>query len=258
MKFLDRCRIGPLLAAGMCALAVSSVRAEDLTGLAKSLSSLRSDVERLSSELAEQKGDLQDELRTLARQKSELALENDRESMRLQKLRMTLADKQKLIAAQQAESKVLMPAFEKVSEQVKAHIQSSLPFRTEERLAEVDKIRAQLAEGLFSPEQAVARLWALIEDEHRLTRENGLYRQAVTVDGSEQLVDVARIGMVMMYFRAEGARVGYAKRTSTGWTYQVVQSPEETKLIDNLFETFKKQIRVGYFELPNVGLGATP
>jgi len=236
----------------------SPALAQDMTNLAQQLASLRGDVEQLSSELAEHKTELQDELRTLARQKAELALENDREAIRLQKLRMTLAEKQTVIEAQKSESVVLLPAFDKVAEALKSHIQSSLPFRSEERAGEVEKLQEQLKGGLFSPEQATARLWALVEDEHRLTRENGLYRQTASIDGSEQLVDVARVGMTMLYFRADEGRVGYAQRSGQGWTYVVEKDPEEIKLIDNLFETFKKQIRVGYFELPNPGLGGKP
>ena len=89
----------------------SAVRAQDLAALAKELAELRSEVERLSGTLAEEKGDLQDELRTFARQKAELALENDREAIRLQKLRLTIAEKRKVVEQRNAESTVLLPAF---------------------------------------------------------------------------------------------------------------------------------------------------
>lgn len=255
---IRRSRAAIVVAAVGIACAGTTAFAQDMTNLAGQLASLRGDVEKLSSELSEDKSELQDELRTLARQKSELVLENDREAMRLQKLRMTLAEKQGVIEEQKNESVVLLPAFDKVAEALKGHIKSSLPFRSEERVAEVEKIQEQLKSGLFSPEQATARLWALVEDEHRLTRENGLYRQTVEIDGSEQLVDVARVGMAMLYFRADEGKVGYAQRSGSGWTYVLEKNPESVKLIDNLFETFKKQIRVGYFELPNPGLGGKP
>jgi hypothetical protein len=45
--------------------------------------------------------------------------------------------------------------------------------------------------------------------------------------------------------------VGHAVRQGDGWGYEVLTTPEDVKRVDDLFESFKKQIRVGYFTVPN-------
>ncbi|MFB6373638.1 MAG: DUF3450 family protein, partial [Bradymonadaceae bacterium] len=99
-----------------------------------------------------------------------------------------------------------------------------------------------------------SRLWQFVEDELRLSRENGMYSQVIELGGEEVLADVARVGMVSLYFKTEDGRVGVAERTDEGWRWQTIRKEKQKRRIEKLFESFKKNIRVGYFELPN-GLG---
>jgi len=55
-----------------------------------------------------------------------------------------------------------------------------------------------------------------------------------------------------LFFRTSDGRVGAAYRDGAEWTYRTIGDEQETKLVHTLFESFKKQIRVGYFELPAV------
>ena len=103
----------------------------------------------------------------------------------------------------------------------------------------------------MSPQKASSRLWAFVEDELRLTRENGLYRQTITLASDELLVDVARVGMVAMYFKTDDGRYGRTVNNGGAWSYELVQDKESQKQIEGLFDAFKKNIRVGFFELPN-------
>lgn len=239
----------PVLGATLACAGVAG--AQDLGNLAKELATLRGDVETLSGELASNKGDLQDELRTMARQETELALELDRERMRLQKVRVAISQKQKVVDEERRKSRDLVPIFDRNADAIRSYIAGSLPFRTEERLAELDKIENQLEAGLLTPQRAIARLWTLMEDELRMTRESGLFPQTIVLDGKEQLADVARIGMVMLFFRTADGQRGHAARSGDAWTFTVITQPQQQKLVDGLFESFKKQIRVGYFTLPN-------
>lgn len=232
-------------------LAAAAAGAQDIQNLAKELSGLRAEVEQLSDQVAAEKGSLQDQLRTYARQKSELALELDRERMRLQKTRMTIAQKKDVVDQEKEASQALVPIFEKGAEGLRGYIKGALPFRVPERLAELQKIEGQLKSGLLTPQQAIARLWTMIEDEQRMTRDSGVFRQTVTIEGEDQLADIVRLGMVALYFKTSDGTVGHAQKTAEGWSYSVLPAPQDVKLVDNLFESFKKQIRVGYFQLPN-------
>lgn len=238
---------------GLLALGIGVAHADEYQNLASSLAGLRGEVEQLSSSLAEQKGDLRDELRTYGRQKSELSLSLDREKIRLQKIRLQISQRQSEVDAQQEKSKALLPVFQEVAKATKRYIEGSLPFRTRERLAEVATVEEQLAAGLLTPPKAVARIWTVLEDEFRLARESGLYRQTITVEGRDQLADVLRVGMVTLYYRTSDDELGFTAKKGDMWTFQPVTDPEDKKRVENLFDSFKKQIRVGYFELPGTG-----
>lgn len=239
-----------LSATGLVLVLSGTAWAEEYESLATGLAELRGEVEELSGELADKKGDLQDEVRTYARQKSELSLEKDREEIKLQKLRLSIAQKRDAVEAERAKSKALLPVFEKAAERARTYIRQSLPFRVDERLAEVDKVAEQLKAGLLTPQNAVSRIWSVLEDEFRMTRDSGLFKQTIAVDGEEQLAEVVRLGMVMMYYRTGDGTVGHAVQKEGKWTFARISSPKDVKRVELLFDSFKKQIRQGYFEVP--------
>lgn len=224
--------------------------ADEYDDLAKTLAGLRGEVEGLSGKLAENKSELRDEVRALARQKAELSMELDREQVRLQKLRQTISKKKEKVDAELAKSKALVPTFNATATKARAYIKSSLPFRIEERLSEIDKVEEQLKAGLLSPQKAVARMWAALEDEFRMARDSGVFRQTIQVEGKEQLADVVRIGMVLLYYRTSDEQYGHAVKKDGKWGFEPLASPEDQKRVAGLFDSFKKQIRQGYFELP--------
>lgn len=246
---------GAMAAASFAVLAAfqhpSPAGAEEITGLAKRLADLRGEVESQSDELSTRKSELHEELRSFARQKSELELEIQREETRVQKLRQAVAQKRAETAAQKSGNQSLAPIFDKHIAETRGYVQNSLPFRRKERLAELAKLDEQFKSGLLAPQRALNRLWSFVEDELRMTRESGLFAQPVVVDGKEQLADVVRVGMVMMYFRTPQEEYGATQHVDGQWSFRSIDDRDEQKRVRTLFDTFKKQIRVGYFELPN-------
>lgn len=242
-----------LVSAGVLGAAVfaAPVLADDVANLAQRLSNLRGSVEELSGQVAAKTAEQQDVLRSRARQKADVELEIGREELRLKKLRSTVQERRERLTAQAAEAESLKPMFVTEIVKVRDYVARSLPFRREERLSELDKIEEQVRSGILGPERAMGRLWSFMEDEFRLTRESGLYRQSIALPEGEQLADVARIGMVMLYFQTADDIVGHTVQRGGKWSFQPVTDAEEKKQIRSLLEQFKKQIRVGYFELPN-------
>ena len=68
---------------------------------------------------------------------------------------------------------------------------------------------------------------------------------------NNQLADVAKLGMVLLYFKTFDGQVGKAIQTEQGWEYKIVSEREDRKRILCLFDSMEKHIREGYFELPN-------
>lgn len=246
--------LGPVLRGALLlgALTVTAPAIGDqVVDLGRRLAGLRGEVEELSAELSRKDNDLRDQVRSLARQKSDLELELQKEQVRLQKTQVAIAQKKKVIATEKEGDESMKPLYQKTLAELRGYVNRSLPFRRGERLAELDKIDDQLGSGLLTPPRALSRLWTFTEDELRLTRESGMYRQAIELDGEEVLADVVRVGMVMLFFKTGDGAVGYAARKGDAWEYRRLEGRDDQRLVTDLFESLKKQIRVGFFELPN-------
>ena len=231
-------------------LAFPAAAADPLDELAKRLVNARADVESLQSDLAEQQTQHGQRLRSLAGQRMELEAAVQREELKVRRLERTLA----AARARQLESSVQAEELEPIAratiETMRARVRAGLPFQVAERLASLDELERHLVQGTLPPARVLSRLWAFAEDEVRLASETGLHQQTITLDGQQVLADVAKVGMVMLYFRT-GEQFGYAVRAAEGWEYQRVEGGGERDQVRNLFVTLDKKIRTGFFELPN-------
>ncbi|MCB9765529.1 MAG: DUF3450 family protein [Alphaproteobacteria bacterium] len=243
-------RIIAFAGVGLLTLAAPAF-AVDLDRFAERLSTLRGDVEALSTELDLTKEDLRGRLRALDAQKADLQVRVRQEELRLEQLEQALEREREVREVDAAASAALAPSVRASVAAVRASVQRSLPFRLSERLAELDKLEVALDDGSMTPREVASRLWSFTEDELRLARENAIDRQVITLDGEETLVDVARLGMVALYFRADDGRVGRAVPQGEGrWAWQAYTSEDDQRRLADLFDALAKQIRVGWFELP--------
>jgi len=245
-------RLAPVsaLLIGLVAFAPAA-RAQSADALAKRLAKLRAEVEGLSEDLTQRKTDARNELQSLARQKSDLQVELDREQIRVQKLRAALNNRREKLEQTSAQGEDLAPVYDAAIAGMRGYVEGSLPFRRVERLGELDKIDEQRRSGVLSYPSAVVRLWSFVEDEFRMTRESAAFQQTIAVDGEDKLAQVVRVGMVMLFYQTNDGEVGYTTRSGDEWKFVVAASSDERKQIRRLFDSFKKQIRVGLFTVPN-------
>jgi Protein of unknown function (DUF3450) len=225
---------------------------------AAELARLRREVETLSAELSQAKEDTRARLRAIDAQKLDIEVSVRREDLRLSQVQSEMGARRDELAQSVTRGDELGPALRQAIEQVRATVEGGLPFHRDERLAELTSLQQQIEAGLLTPEAGVARLWAFTEDELRLTRESGLDRQIISLDGREVLAEVARLGMVALYFRTDGGEVGMAVREGGGWGWHTVADRDQQLAISGLFDTFKHGVRSGTFQLPNPAIGARP
>ena len=175
-----------------------------------------------------------------------------RERIRTEKVQKDLSDLRAEVARDDSRRTILAPAVEEAAKNLEQWIASGIPFKVTERQKQLNEILAQMKDGTVTADKSAARLWNVIEDEKRLSKESGLYQQVIKVEGKEELADLARIGLVALYVRLNDGRVGYAQQgTDATWNYTLVQTPEQSDQIHALFDAFKKNIRVGLFTLPS-------
>ncbi len=229
-----------------------SALADSADDLANRLATLRAEVESLSEQLTQDKTNSQTELQSLARQKSDLSIELDREQVRIAKLRTALEKKREKLASDIGKGDDLAPIFVTAVDTMRAYVRQGLPFRQVERIKAIDGIQEQRQSGILSYPRALVRLWSFIEDEFRMTRESGAFQQTIAIDGQEQLAQVVRLGMVAMLFQNNAGGVGFSTNKNSQWSFVKASDSEERKNIRQVFDSFKKQIRVGLFTIPAV------
>ncbi len=247
----NRATLLTLIAASAAILLASPTLAGELDRLAEALSLIRGEVEVLSTEIRDLSEERRTRLRSLSTQRADLELEVKREELRLRQLEDQKQALKNRSDQEAANSARLGPAAEQAIATVRTSVQDTLPFQRQERLAELDALRDQLKEGLITPQQALWRLWERVEDEQRLSRENAIHQQIIELDGEPVLADVARLGMAMMAFRTQDGRFGKVQRGKDGaWRWVELDTKEDRARVASLFDALRKNIRVGYFELP--------
>ncbi|MCA9671585.1 MAG: DUF3450 family protein [Myxococcales bacterium] len=241
------------------ALPLAAARAErGVSSLATSLARMRSEVEALSAKVESKKNEQRARLRSLSAQKAELEIQIKREQLRLRQLAKRRAAHEARVKARNERRQQLTPLVPRLGATLSSAIASTLPFKRDERVQAVTAIVERAHKKLVAADVAIAQLWERLEDELRLGRESGLYSQEITLEGKRHLVEVARVGMVMLLFRTRDGRHGVLTRDARGrFAATVIEDKPSQKQIAALFDAFKKQIRSGFFTLPPSAL-ATP
>jgi hypothetical protein len=242
----------PAAFAFLLALALPAA-AEDSGELAEHLIRLRGEVEQLNGELELLRQQQRTTLAGLAAQRAELAAQRDRQQLAARELRHQLEGARAAASAAGLAGDELRPVLEAALDRLQAHIQAGLPFKRAERQAAVAELQMLLANGALPPQRAVNRLWALYEDELRLTRDNSLHSQTIALDGQQVLAEVAKLGTVALYFRTADGRVGQALRGPRGWGFARFEDAQAIARVQAVFDALGKQIRQGWFELPLAG-----
>lgn len=228
----------------------SSSGEADAEALAEELVALRSEVQDLSETLDEERTRHRDRMQRLARQEAELAGEAERARSRLRELESDLADYREALERAGANNEELTPAVLDAADALRRRIEAGLPFKRTERREAVTEIADDLDSGAIPPQDAVKKLWALVETELRMTRENSIHSQTIELAGEQTLVDVARVGMVALYFRTRDGRFGAALPQDDGWTFSTYTDGARAEQVEKLFTDLEKQIRTGHFTLP--------
>lgn len=224
---------------------------EPTEALTNRLIQMRGQVDQLQNELSLKREEHKNRMTYLTAQLTETEASRDREALRVRQLEQDLEQMKEQVAAAGATSEVLAPVVLRYLAELRSRVRTGFPFKVGERLAELDEIEAQLNSSVITAHRAFNRLWAFVEDELRITRENAIYSQSINLNGENVLVDIAKLGNAMMYFRTRDLQYGRAVEAPDGWRFELLESAADQELVARLFDSLRKQIRQGYFRLPN-------
>ncbi len=218
--------------------------------LAETLVRLRGQVDSLQSALDIEREEHKNRMVNFTAQLADIEANRDRENLRITQIQKNLDETREKISAAGLNAEAFLPAIYGQISALRARIANGLPFKTRERLDALDKLEVQMKNGETTPQRGINRLWAFVEDELRISRENAIYSQPIALNGNSILVDVAKLGNVMMFFRTKDLKYGRAIHTDVGWRFELLKSSAEQEQVAVLFDSLRKQIRQGYFELP--------
>ncbi|MCB1934543.1 MAG: DUF3450 family protein [Nitrosomonas sp.] len=235
----------------MWVILIAPAHASSLENMAKSLAKIRGEVETLQTQLDIEKEKHANQITALSSQLADLSVEERRQKTTIEKLEQTLEQLSQVSRQAEQSGEQLKPILLKALARYKHYVLNGFPFRIEDRIKAIETLEDNIAKELVDPNRAVNQAWALIEDEIRLSKENGLYQQTISLDGEKILADIAKIGTIFLFFQTRDNRAGMATRADGGWRFETVSTGGDTERIAKLFDALKKQIRQGYFELPN-------
>lgn len=232
-------------------LTFSSLEASSDENLVKSIMKLRADVEALYTKIDDNKEMYKSQMKSYAMQTADGEAQINRKETSIKQLESETDKLKEKIAKANNKNEDIKPILLTAIESLESDIKAGIPFKITERVGDLQKIKEQITGDVITPEKGLSLVWAAYDDALRLTKENGLFKQNIMIDGKEKLCQIAKLGSIMMYFATPDDNVGYAVKTAKGYSFQIEHDKEQKKKIVALFDALQKQIRTGYFSLPN-------
>lgn len=236
----------------ICSICNANAEIQSLENISQELVEIRHQIAGLHDEINFEKERFREQIRSYSNQKSDLEVKISRADLNIKDIQRELEKLKK--SNQQAYRKYdeIAPVVKKSIDNIRLAIQSSLPFKLEQRLQALDDIEYRLDSSIITPNKAANQLWAFVEDELMLGRSNGIYNETVNIDGEKRLVKVLRLGKIAMFFKTSDDDYGVLRREQGDWIQEAVSSSEHVRQLDNLFDAFNKNIRNGLFTVPNI------
>lgn len=232
-------------------LLAPALHANTNEALVTSIMELRGDVEGLYTDIKENKERYNSQMKSLSMQITDSQAQINREETSLKLAETELQKIKTKIKESASSNKEMKPLVLDALTLLEEITQEGIPFMVEARLDAIKKIKDDLNENLITNEKALSLAWASYDDTIRLTKEIGLFKQQITFQGKELLAQVAKIGSVALYFSTPSNEVGFLTKENGEYSYKHITDPQDVKKIVALFDALQKQIRTGFFNLPN-------
>ena len=226
-------------------------QAQNDDAMVTAIMGMRAEIESLYTQIDQNTDNYKAQMKSLALQIADAEAQINRKKTSIKLAEIDLEKINTKLSSSASGSIDLFPLLNEGFTLQEKTIKSGVPFKVEERMAAVEKIRNDLQAERITPERALAQLWASYGDNLRMTKEIGLFKQKISLGGQDTQAEIAKLGTVMLFFAAPDNRVGYVTQDGSAYTYQIVTDPKVRDQIVLLFDSLNKQIRTGLFTLPN-------
>jgi len=226
-------------------------QAQNDDAIVTAIMEMRADIESLYTQIDQNTDNYKAQMKSMALQIADAQAQINRKKTSIKLAEIDLEKINTQIADSASGSIDLLPLLKEGFLLQEKTIKSGIPFKVEERVAAVENIRNDLQAERITPERALAQLWASYGDNLRMTKEIGLFKQTISLEGQDTQAEIAKLGTVMLFFAVPDNRVGYVTRDGSDYSYQIATDQKVREQIVLLFDSLNKQIRTGLFTLPN-------
>ena len=230
---------------------VADTELKSLKNISHELVEIRQQIESLHNKISYEKDAFKDQIRSYLNQKSDLDVRVSRADLNIKDLQREL---QKLTTMTQRKNHLYESVFPILKESIsliRGSISDSLPFKLSQRLNALDEIEYRLDAQIISPNKAANQLWAFVEDELMLGKSSGIYNDTLNIEGQDKLVKVLRVGKIAMFYKTNEGGFGMMQKRGGMWQQQTLQEKKSVAQLEQLFDSFGKNIRNGQFTIPN-------
>ncbi|MEM6730949.1 MAG: DUF3450 family protein [Myxococcota bacterium] len=210
------------------------------------LARLRQAVDRLASELEDHRRTSRDELSALRTERFELARQLRLERVRAATLARIEAERTAATEALDATLEERRGPALQALDAARNYVNRAIPFQVAARKRELDRVETEILAGRVAG--ALERLWRFLEQEEAMGGEISLSQQSLTLDGRELFVDVARIGMALVYFRVPDGTFAWA-RFDNEWRVEKISDTRSHQIVATIFERLEANQRLGAIDL---------
>lgn len=228
------------------------VEAKDYLEMSKRLAKLRADVERINKDIQAVRLKNSTEINSLSLQQAEIDSMVRKEEVVYKQLEQKIGHLKKRIQKDSGESSVQIPVILSATQMLKDYVETSVPYKKQERLNSITKLEGMLEKEELSAQRAALKLWGLYDDEMRLTEEIMLGKQEISLSGQDYLVDVIKVGAFGMYFKSADLLFGKVTKQDQKWVATKIENQDQVDAITALFDGYKKQIKTANYLLPNI------
>ena len=229
----------------------SSLTASTNDKLVNSIITLRGDVENLYTDIKENKQRYNAQMKSLSMQITDTEAQINRKNTSIKLAQNELNKIETQIKETSSGNSEIKPLVLNALSLLEKSITDGIPFMVDARVSDLHKIKSDLEAGLITNEKALSLTWASYDDTIRVTKEIGLFKQQIDIKGKTVLAQIAKLGSVAMFFSTPSNEVGFVVKNDGKYEYKHITNPEDIKKTVALFDALQKQIRTGFFELPN-------
>jgi predicted lipase len=240
-----------VLTSTLLAITSTTLSAAENEAMIASIMKLRGEVEGLYTQIDANKESYKSQMKSFAVQIADNESQVNRKETATKVANAEAQKLQEQVMQKGAITSDLKPMLTVAIDNLETVIKNGMPFKTSERVAELQKIKTDLASNSITQEKALSLVWASYDDTLRMTKEIGMFKQLIEVNNEQKMAKVAKIGTAMMFFMTPDEEIGYVKNDGGAYSFVLAEDETSKEQIVALFDALQKQIRTGYFSLPN-------